>query len=68
MKEKRYMTNKEYAEKLSQLKEQLDFLTNELWKQKEIRCNHFSKAILQSRIVDDMFSFNEGLLNIQLEK
>ena len=62
------MTNKGYLLKLSKLKGDFDSLTNELWKDKNIRQDYYSKEQLQNHIVEDMYTFQKGILNIQLEK
>lgn len=63
------MTNEKYVQKLSLLKEKLQTLTDELWRNnKEVRNSYINKERLMDAIIEDIFTFEKDVVNIQLEK
>lgn len=62
------MSNEEYISKLKELKIELDSLTSQLWKERSIRERYSSKEHVEDLVVEDIFTFQKGALNIQLEK
>lgn len=62
------MTDKDYIKRLANLKQELDSLTNDLWRIKSIRQDYVNKEYLLDHIIDDVFTYEKNVLNIQINK